>query len=162
VNATQTTKSSGRTAFAAVEVMLALMLLALALLPLLGTIAGTGREAGFTEAHLLAHARVQTLLDAVEAQGWIEVPAGEPVKELEAPASAGQPPEPLWGPAPDSYGELLYAERLGEGLVRLGARVRWGTRSSSKTARESEAGSTRVIRRPDGSWTQTIKLERTR
>jgi hypothetical protein len=153
--------SGKRNGLGAVELMLALVLLALAVVPLLGTIVDTGREAGFTEAHLLANVRVAAMLDATESLGWLEIPQGQSLMVIAVPQSAGNPPDALWGPAPEEYGEVLYAERLEDGLVRLGAKVRWATKGTGKTIRTSEAGSMRVMRRADGSWTKHVRLDRT-
>lgn len=144
----------------AVELMLALVLLALAVVPLLGTIVDTGREAGFTGAHLLANVRVAAMLDAAEAEGWLRMPKGETVVVIAVPPAAGNPPDALWGPVPSEYGEVLYVERLEDGLVRLGAKVRWATKGPGKVIRTSEAGSMRVLRRADGSWTKHVRLDR--
>lgn len=149
-----------RAAFGAVELMLALVLLALAIVPLLGTIVDTGREAGFSGAHLLANVRVAAMLDAAEAQGWIAIPQGQAVVTIAVPPAAGDPPDALWGPAPEQYGEVLYAERLEDGLVRLGAKIRWATKGP-KGFRTSEAGSMRVLRRTDASFTKYVRLDRT-
>lgn len=140
------------------EVSLAALLLALAVVPLLGAIAGTSREAGFSETYLLAHARVQALLDAVEARGWVSLPPAVTSTSLATPEAAGAPPEVLWRPAPDRYAELVTAERLGDGLVRIGARVRWVAPTAAAGAPPAEIGSHRVLWRPDGSWTRSIPL----
>lgn len=140
--------------FTAVEIVLAVLVLGVALVPMLRTMADTGREAGFSETYLLAHARVQSILDAAEGQGWISIPASTPTSELTIPLAAGQAPEELWGPAPEVYDEILVAERLEDGLVRLQARVRWMPTSLSSGRHASEAASVRILRRADFAWTR--------
>ncbi len=137
----------------AVEVMLAVVLLGVALVPMLRSMADTGREAGFSETYLLAHARIQTILDAAEGKGWISIPRGVVTTELPVPAAAGDPPEELWGPSPEIYAEVLIAERLEDGLVRLQARVRWLPTSLGSGRHTLEAASIRILRRADGGWT---------
>lgn len=134
--------------------MLAVILLGVALVPMLRSMADTGREAGFSESYLLAHARVQSILDSAEAVGWLTLPKGQPSVEVEIPPSAGPPPDELKGPAPDLYAEVLFAEQLEEGLVRLTARVRWLPSSLGAGRHMYEAASVRLLRRADGSWTR--------
>ena len=132
--------------------MLAVILLGVALVPMLRSMADTGREAGFSESYLLAHARVQSILDSAEAVGWLNLPKAQPSAELEIPPTAGPPPDELMGPAPDVYAEVLFAEHLEEGLVRLTARVRWLPSSLGSGRHTYEAASVRLLRRADGSW----------
>ena len=138
--------------FTAVEVILAVTLLGVALVPMLRTMLDTGKEAGFSESYLLGYARVQSILDAAEGKGWISVGRGVVTTELPVPVTAGQPPEELRGPAPDVYDEILFAEQLGDGLVRLSARVRWLPSTLNSGRHVYEAASVRILRRADGSW----------
>lgn len=155
MNVTSQRNTSG---FTAVEVMVATVVLGIALVPLFKTMTDTGREAGFSESHLMAHARIQALLDGAEARGWSSLPASATTTELPAAAAAGSPPQELCGVDPDNYAELLYLERLEDGLVRLGARVRWMPAGAGRHV--SEAASVRFLRRADGSWTRAMSLER--
>ena len=148
-----------RSGFTAVEVMVATVVLGLALVPLFKTMTDTGHEAGFTESHLLAHARIQALLDGAEARGWSSLPTSAVTTELPVPAAAGAPPEALTGADPGSYAELLYLDRLEDGLVRIGARVRWMPAGLSGR-HVNEAASVRIIRRADASWTRAMSLVR--
>jgi len=135
--------------------MLAVFVLGLALIPMVRSMQDTGREAGFSESYLLAHARLQSILDAAEANGWVSLPRTVATSELAIPLSAGDPPEELWGPCPDVYAEILFAERLEEGMVRLQARVRWLPNGLTAGRHVSEAASVRILRRADGGWSRS-------
>lgn len=140
--------------FTAVEIILAVVLMGVALVPLFRSMVDTGKEAGFSEGYLLAYARVQAILDAAEGKGWISLGRGVVTTELPVPVTAGLPPEELRGPASDVYDEILFAEQLGDGLVRLSARVRWLPSTLSTGRHVYEAASVRILRRADGSWTR--------
>ena len=146
----------GRThaGFTALEVVLAVMVLGLALVPMVRSLQDTGREAGFSESYLLAHARLQSILDAAEGAGWISLPRTVTTSEMAIPLSAGDAPEELVGPSPDVYAEILFAERLEDGLIRLQARVRWLPSGLGAGRHVSEAASVRILRRADGGWSR--------
>jgi hypothetical protein len=132
-----TTKRDG---FSAIEVVLGLTLLALGVLPVFRLLFDTGREAGFSEQHLLASARVQALLDAQEALGWTALATGE--GDLSSPAAAG---DPLGG----RFHERLALHRIEDDLVSLKCEVSWDGHA---------VRSVRYVSRPDGSWLAPLPL----
>lgn len=145
-----------RSAVAAIEVALALLLLALALVPLISAVDGTRREATLTGRHVLAHLRVQAMLDAVEASDIPWPAAGGALEEWKIPEMAGPPPEALTGGTTD-FAERIEMEALEEGLIQLRARVSWrAPLAVGSPIKAHEAVSIRILARPDRSWLQKL------
>ena len=143
-------------AFCAFEVLIILVLVSIALMPMLSLRRSGIREADVSTASYLAHARVQTLLDAQEAMGWTtNGSVNKEITQLETPAGAGQPPEELVKPAACAYRETLEIRRLDRDLVALAVEVSWqpATPGGRKKVR-----SMRVLARPDVSWLAMVPL----
>lgn len=155
-------KSSGcsiarRGAFCALEVLMILAVVSIALLPVLNLSRTSVREAGVATLSYLAHARVQTLLDAQEARGWSALASlGSQTRPLPVPPAAGPQPSELVGSASAAYQEVLEARQLDRDLVMLAAEVSWlpATPGGRKTVR-----SVRVVARPDASWLVPVPLD---
>lgn len=150
-------KHSGRStakrgAFSALEVLMILAVVSIALLPMLNLSRTGVREAGVATLAYLAHARVQTLLDAQEARGWSELASvGPETRPLPVPSTAGPRPGEL-----AACQEVLEARQLDRDLVMLAAEVSWlpASPGGRKTVR-----SVRVVARPDASWLVPVPLD---
>jgi len=148
----------GRAGLSFLEIMVGSLILALGLLPILQSMGETGRQAGFSRGHLLAHARVQALLDAQESLGWETVAVAEE-RSLSIPSEAGSPPDLFGVKDGKSYQERLTVVPVSDGLVALRAEVSWALPSDPGSGRPSHvARSIRMISRPDQSWLATITL----
>jgi hypothetical protein len=140
-----------RRAISTVEVLLALAMLAAILLPLVRLGHDTGRETAHARSHLIAHARVQALLDAQEACGWVALPGALPA-DLPVPALAGGAPRLGVGLTI----ERLTAKPLAPGLIALEAEVAWATRVAGAADQRRRARSVRILARPDVSITGSV------
>ena len=138
-----------RSALAALELMLATVLLALVLVPFLTTTVDTGREAGFSEATLLATARAEALVDAARVPRWPGAPGDE--LALPLPPEVGPPPV-LPGANAADYSEALTARALEDGLVLEVATVRWSAPLPHAGDPHRVTRAIRVLVRPDGGW----------
>lgn len=138
-----------RTGFSSVEVLLAALVIGVALVPMLSTTFETGREAAFSEAYLVAHARAEALVDSAPLPAWPDAGADE--IELAIPPLAGERPE-FPGVDPREYEERLTLRVLEDGLVAVRATVRWSAALPRRKGRESVAVAVRVCVRPEGSW----------
>lgn len=143
----QTTRRAG---FTSIEVLFAALLIGVALVPMLSTTVETGREAAFSEAYLLAHARAEALVDAAPPPAWQTAPEGAEV-ELAIPPLAGERPD-FPGVDAHEYEERLVLRVLEDGLVALVATVRWSAALPRRRGRDSVAVAVRLIARPEGSW----------
>lgn len=149
--------SASRGAFCALEVLMILAVLGVALVPVLKLSRTSVRETNVATLSYLAHARVQTLLDAQEAMGWEPLSRVNPDPQLlPVPRSAGQRPLELVGPAAAAYEERVEARQLDRDLVMLAAEVSWqpACPGGKKTVR-----SVRVLARPDASWLVPVPLD---
>ncbi|MBI4862038.1 MAG: hypothetical protein HY815_17550 [Candidatus Riflebacteria bacterium] len=155
-----TATGATRAAFSAVEVMVGALLLGLALIPIASGVISTGREAGFTESHLLARARALAILDAQEALGWAALATvGEAEQPLPIPAAAGTAPALPGAPGGELYQERLCAISLADGLVALSVDVGWTFAGDHGVADRSHvARAVRFVGRPDGSWLHRVPL----
>lgn len=149
--------TASRGAFCALEVLMILAVLGVALVPVLTLSRTSVRETNVATLSYLAHVRVQTLLDAQEATGWESLSRVSPdLQLLPVPRSAGQRPLELVGSAAAEYEEKLEARLLEPGLVMLAAEVSWlpASPGGKKTVR-----SVRVLARPDASWLVPVPLD---
>jgi hypothetical protein len=145
---------SMRRGFTALEVLMGSMVLASGLLVVMALAFRTGREAGFSEGHLLAHARVQVLLDAQEALGWSALASADTGGvELPVPAAA-IPATSLPGlTGAQGYAEKLTVRSVADGLVCLSAEVSWTFAGDRPERRKTHTvRSLRFVARPDASW----------
>ena len=140
--------------FTSIELVLALVVLSLGCLPLIGMIAGTGREAGFSEEYLLAHARLEAVLDAQEQLGFKQLAEiGAEERELPIPEAAGPTP------AMPGLHERLTGKRIAERLIVIKMEVGWTFMTDRSGApAPHRARSMRVIAQPDSSWLVDIPL----
>ena len=141
-------RATGRRGVWAIEVLLACVLMALAVLPLLQLSSSTLNGAAFSEAHWLAQLHVQAVLDAAEARGWDAVYVDGP---LALPATV--PPPALPGVIQEDIVRTLEATKLEDGLVALQMSVSWSSRKTTH-----RVASMRIVCRPDASWHNTIEL----
>lgn len=151
------TSIARRGAFCALEILMILAVVSIALLPVLNLSRTSVREAGVATLAYLAHARVQSLLDAQEARGWPALAAlGTETEPLPVPPAAGPRPGELVGSAAAAYQEVLEARQLDRDLVMIAAEVSWlpATPGGRKTVR-----SVRVVARPDASWLVPVPLD---
>lgn len=145
--------------------MIGAVLLALTAIPLLGLITSTGLEAGFTEGHLLVHARAQAILDAQESLGWeaLATPlttahTGSPLA-LSIPPEAGPPVALPGAPGGSLYAERLTARALDSDLASLAVEIAWTFALDRRVSPRSHVVRTvRILARPDGSWAHRIPL----
>ena len=106
-----------RNAVSAVEVMVSLVVVAVALVPALGSSIHAGRQTGFTRAHALAHVRATSRLEAVAARGYRELArAAARGESLAGPAPAGSEPFEV---GTESIEFRALDERLGVLTVKL-------------------------------------------
>lgn len=66
----ETSKRTNRRAVTAVEVMVSMVVLGVALVPALGSSISVGRQTGFTRAHALAHVHAASRLEETAAHGF--------------------------------------------------------------------------------------------
>lgn len=141
----------------ALELLAASVVLALALVPLLTLTGGSAREAGFSEAHVIAHARAFSLLDCQEALGFEALfGVSEQTSDLPIPATARALP-PMAGLR---FSERLTARRLADGLMLITVEVSWQLPTDRSTARPHVVRTVRMLSRPDGSWIRSAPLPR--
>jgi hypothetical protein len=147
------TKRQGghRGAFTALDAMAGALLAAIALLPLLRLGIDTGREAGFSEAYLLAHARAGAVLDAAESLGWRELSLRVSSQSFDIQQIAGAPPAAI--ATAGDHAERLTVEAPGDGLLLLRVELAWSAATDARALSPHRVTLLRMLARPDGSWT---------
>jgi hypothetical protein len=145
----------------AVEVMIAVVLLGAGIIPVMGMLAGTSREAGFSEAHLLVQTRALTLLDCQEALGFDRTAgAAGDTEDLRIPVNAPPPPAlPVTGAGGTRYAERLSFRRLDAGLGMLLVEISWVLATDRGRAGKPHVyRAFRVIAAADASWQHRMPL----
>lgn len=122
--------------FTAIEVLAATVLLALALVPLLGMEVRTGTQAGFLGGQALAMVRAHSLVDASAALGFAQLAARAERGAALAECGAN---------------ERVTFERIDVALGCVRAEVSWSAGSDARVRRVS---CFRMVRRLDQGWTE--------
>jgi hypothetical protein len=153
----------------AVEIMICVVLLGLGVMPIMNLITTTGREAGFSEAHILIQARAFGILDCQEGQGYdalLKAAPGQDTVDIPIPTSVPPPCLPKTANGA-TYAEKLTFHRLvpDGGMGMLEVVIDWvlGTdQGPGRTKPPHQFKAFRVLTRPDDSWLHPILLPLTR
>jgi len=142
-----------RSGFTAVELMMTVAIVGVALIPVFGIMVQTTRQTGFTFAHAVAQGRALSLLDAVASKGIDEIKdratRGESLvskAELELVKTSG---------AIEVVDEQVRFEEVRPGLGSLTIDLKWRC-SGSRNVRRARA--VRLLTRADGSWLWSLPL----
>lgn len=124
------------------ELVVAVALLAVGLVPVLSLSNDTTRQEGFTQGQALAVAHAEALLDRAAALGWARLAAGAATRI--APVGVATPGGFAISTARVTF--EVVAPALGQLVVELTWRM--GDRDPPRTVR-----SARLLARPEASWT---------
>ena len=137
-------KSSNRTAVTAVELLVSLVVVSVALVPVLSASISTGRQTGFTRAHALAQVHAASRLESLAARGF---------RALAEAAARGDAPVAEAAPAAAPFevrSEDLAFRLLGEGLGALTLSLVW---RQPGEAVDRRIVAFKLVGAPDASWT---------
>jgi hypothetical protein len=144
--------SRGRRGITAIEVLVSLLVIGLALVPALGSSISVGRQTGFTRALALAHVLASSRLERVAARGFHELAEAAGRGEALAPAVDGAPRR-AW-PFEHVSEEIAFRELAPE-LAALTVTLTWRQPGEPSVHRVTAF---RFVSPADASWTVSNPL----
>jgi hypothetical protein len=152
--------NSSRRGTFVLEILMAIAIVALALLPVINSMVEGYRQGSFTEDHLFAQACAQHILDAVLANRRALFRRGFP-QDLPLPPLAGEPAAMgAWAARTRSDASWSHAAVDGSpDLRRITVIVRWRVHSVGAPVPDRQFVLTRLVARPDAGLCPTIPLE---
>lgn len=157
---------TARRGFSFVEIAIAILILALGLLPILSMMASGSRQSAFSEYHLFAsnraHRIAEELLTYSSANFEQLQEGGAGLASLVRSVTAQEtafPREYTAKLAPGSYREEVTVEPLDDGLVMLKVQIHWAFPTDAPESIRSHVFThRRVMARPDVSFTEELPL----